>query len=648
MALECPQKLFYSSNPDYFNKNEDNDFLQSLAEGGYQVGELAKVMYPKGIEVTADSTEEQIEETRQLLQQQKNIILFEGSIQHENFLVRVDIIDKKGDTMRLIEVKSKSYNALDENYFLNTKGGFNTEILPYLRDIAYQTFVARLAYPDVRITPFLMLPDKAKTATVDGLNQMFPIKRISNGEKRIVVERRAGLKLEDIGEPILTEVNVSEFVDQIIEGILEAPGTVASFSDAVHAWAKSYASAQPIHTPLHSKCKKCEFRGTPGTQLKSGLHECWERETHLSQQELNQPLILDVWDGRKTKNWLAGRKYLMSQLTQEDIDLKPGKDIMSRTDRQWMQISGEGLASNGLYFNRDYVANEMAQWKFPLNLIDFETSRTVLPFHKHRNPLELVAFQFSHHILHEDGSLEHAGEFLATEPGYHPNIDFLRALRDSVESNDGTVLTWSPYENSVLNELARQLTNRGDAPDDAADLIRFAHSLTYIKEGNKVVQAGGRLMYDLCKLSAKVFFHKYAKGSNSIKKVLPAMLRSSKFLKDKYSQPIYGGGRANSKNYKDPIAWWHAGPDGNPIDPYYLLPPVFNDMDIPDDEDEDAKVAQGGAAIMAYARLQFEHISDQTRNAWRTALLKYCELDTVAMAMVVEGWQDWVKNGTDQ
>jgi len=43
-GLECPTKLYYSKNSEYQNNQLDDPFLESLAEGGYQVGELAKFL----------------------------------------------------------------------------------------------------------------------------------------------------------------------------------------------------------------------------------------------------------------------------------------------------------------------------------------------------------------------------------------------------------------------------------------------------------------------------------------------------------------------------------------------------------------------------------------------------------------------------
>ena len=44
-ALTCPARLNYFKNERYPNQDATDEFLQSLAEGGFQVGELAKVYY---------------------------------------------------------------------------------------------------------------------------------------------------------------------------------------------------------------------------------------------------------------------------------------------------------------------------------------------------------------------------------------------------------------------------------------------------------------------------------------------------------------------------------------------------------------------------------------------------------------------------
>jgi hypothetical protein len=43
--------------------------------------------------------------------------------------------------------------------------------------------------------------------------------------------------------------------------------------------------------------------------------------------------------------------------------------------------------------------------------------------------------------------------------------------------------------------------------------------------------------------------------------------------------------------------------------------------------------------MVAYAKCQFADISNREVNAIRAALLKYCELDTLAMVMLWETWK---------
>ena len=53
---------------------------------------------------------------------------------------------------------------------------------------------------------------------------------------------------------------------------------------------------------------------------------------------------------------------------------------------------------------------------------------------------------------------------------------------------------------------------------------------------------------------------------------------------------------------------------------------------------DDEAIRDGGAAMMAYAKCQFTEISTEKIASLRAALLKYCELDTLAMVM---RWQTW-------
>lgn len=54
-------------------------------------------------------------------------------------------------------------------------------------------------------------------------------------------------------------------------------------------------------------------------------------------------------------------------------------------------------------------------------------------------------------------------------------------------------------------------------------------------------------------------------------------------------------------------------------------------------DDEDGSAKEGGLAITAYNYTQFQSLSEQERKGIESALLRYCELDTLAMVMPVQG-----------
>jgi hypothetical protein len=70
-----------------------------------------------------------------------------------------------------------------------------------------------------------------------------------------------------------------------------------------------------------------------------------------------------------------------------------------------------------------------------------------------------------------------------------------------------------------------------------------------------------------------------------------------------------------------------------------MLPPIFegwSDLEILDNLSDIENIADGGAALTAYSKLQFQDMSEKEREEITQGLLKYCELDTLAMVMIYE------------
>lgn len=638
LALECPTKLFYTGKArQYANKKLDDEFLAALAEGGFQVGELAKVMHPDGVEVTAAGNGEALTQTRELLLQH-TVTLYEAAISHGPFLVRVDILRKVGDDVDLIEVKAKSFDSRDPFAFKGKRGGWAKDMLPYLQDVAFQRFVLAQAHPGWRIRSHLMMADTSKVSTVAGLNQCFKIQRGDNGRQRVVV--RPGTSHESIGVPILTAVNVDAHVDELLAIPLSAPGVTGPFADVAAHWAAFYADDRKVPSVIGAHCAKCEFRTNAGEPLASGFHECWLDAKGWSRADVDAGTVLDIWNFKKKEALIEQGVLRLPDVTKEHLGYKEGDDGLSTSQRHWMQVSGQWPGGGEFFIDRERMRAEMATWDYPLHFIDFETARVAIPFYVGQRPYANIAFQFSHHRVDRDGTVTHASDYLSLARGVSPNYTFTRKLKKAV-GDKGTIFMWTAHENTTLRAILEELEHDPEPPPDAGALIEFLESVT--RETG--VREGARAMYDLCDLAKKSFFHPATKGSSSLKKVLPAVMASSHYLQERYGRPLYGAvGGIESKNFKD-WQWWQAV-DGVPANPYSLLPPVFDDLprEALDslDADEDMHLAEGGAATTAWARIQFEETDGLEVDRVAAALLRYCELDTLAMVMVYEAWREWV------
>lgn len=633
IGLQCPRKLYYQTHPDvYQNERIEDPFIQALAEGGFQVGALAKVYHPEGVDLSALYPDEALIKTIELLNQKK-VTIFEATFIHENLLVRVDVLRKNGNNVDLLEVKAKSYDFKKDSFFdKKTQKYLNSKWEKYLCDVAYQTYICRKARRDLSFKPFLYLTDKNSIATVDGLNQRFMLDHL-NG--KIKVQTKPDTNMNTIGQKILIEVDASIAVDFILGNNFEDTKKQnwwdkLPFEKKIQDLATGLKNDQKLNPRLDSKCKKCEFRCSPTPPLKSGFKECWS--TKVKNDELDEPFVFDVWRYSAKPNPSPNAvRILMKELTQDDFVIKhKNKRGLNLQARQWIQV--KSFITNEKYFDKENIKKEIESWRYPLHFIDFETSRAALPFNKNRKPYEQIAFQFSHHIIYENGKIEHFGQYIDDISGNFPNFEFVRNLKNQLDQDHGTIFRYSNHENTVLCEILKQLQDSSE-PDKNV-LISWIKTIT-----KKEKQwSGSRSMIDLCELIISYFYHPLMKGSNSLKYVLPAILHDSIYLQEKYKLPIYGSiNGIQSLNFKNWAVIQYDN-DRNVKDPYQLLPKLFDDiqneeLDTLFEEDE---IIHGGAAMTAYSKMQFSEMTEYERQQLRSGLLKYCELDTFAMVLLCE------------
>ncbi len=688
-ALTCRRKLVYAIQPEIYppcREKVDDPIIRRLSEEGERFGKYCQSLFPHGVEINPihvtneniDGVSRKSEQfvgdrvalTRRALLEElevdnQRVTIFEGAVTSGNFYVQPDILDKIVDEnqhasnkycssdprieLRVIEVKSKSWDSrhsIDSKMWNANKKSIKANHLPNLLDVAFQTMVVRSAFPQFRVTSWLMMPDKAKVWKAPSSDE-----RIKTDTPPTVADTQCLIK-----ESVAILLNVDELVEKALTTNVTYPGSEKgnTFQRVVEKWAQDMngedlSNDKFKHIPIGANCGSCEYRlNDDDIDSTSGFDVCWTKATGLSKEKLrSHPLVIDLFDTpkRTINNLISQKKYLLSNLEASDfqpqnenekkrskLKVEQSDEKISGPQRQWYQVLTARNATNTstpqYILREESMEREMASWEYPLHFIDFETISPAIPYYSGVPPYSVAAFQFSHHkmIRNYDGSLEvhHTTEFLHTENGLNPNENFMKALFHAVgdvSTNGGTVFRWSAHENTVLSSLLA-------SPEISSSLSVEEHAAL-----TALLQNGSHAMIDLCKLAQDYFYVDGSGGSSSIKKLLTPTMNASTKLRDIYGKPSYNG-----KNFKE-FQWFRRDLSGNVVDPYELLLQQENDTR----RNENNRVAHGIAAAAAFHELQRNNDMDASeRKKLESSLLRYCELDTLAMVMIVQAWQGFL------
>lgn len=150
---------------------------------------------------------------------------------------------------------------------------------------------------------------------------------------------------------------------------------------------------------------------------------------------------------------------------------------------------------------RETIKEVLNKLVFPLYFFDYEGYSSAIPRFSGFGAYEQVPFQYSLHILHEDGEMEHK-EFLITEPAKDLTLPLIERMREDI-GDIGSVISWyKSYESQRNNKLAEL------HPD-------HAHFLESLNDR----------MFDLMTIfSENLYVDARFKGSASIKNVLPVLV----------------------------------------------------------------------------------------------------------------------------
>jgi len=264
-------------------------------------------------------------------------------------------------------------------------------------------------------------------------------------------------------EKLLKIVDVSELVDEIL------PATKARITSAIN-----YLETEPDKS----------LAGYCGDKLKCAFIQHFHTD-------LPEYTIFDISNFKPAK--LDG---LLEMGILAMVDIPDDFELTARQRRQVEIVkSGERHASAG------EIREMIGALRYPLYFLDYETANPAIPVYEGHKPFQVIVFQFSIHVLAEDGEELRHGEFLSDGKA-EPTAELLQAMRELIEEEGGTVVVWSSFENTSNKNMSAR------CPEFAG----------YLDSVNKRT-------FDLMGVFSKGhYIDAKFRGSYSIKNVLPVLL----------------------------------------------------------------------------------------------------------------------------
>lgn len=213
-------------------------------------------------------------------------------------------------------------------------------------------------------------------------------------------------------------------------------------------------------------------------------------------------------------HYLPGSKHVVGQLIElgvETIDEIPAGTKLSPVQRR---------VKENVEWVSEKLGSVLKAVQYPVHHLDFETIMLPVPRFSETRPYQALPVQWSNHIEQATGELRHE-EFLHKDV-IDPRNVLAEALLESL-GDRGSICVYSPYEKSVIEQLAEALPS-----------LRTA------------LQALVKRIWDLHPIVRDYYYHPHFDGSYSLKEVLPALVPSLAYD----DLAIKEGGHAASEYYR--------------------------------------------------------------------------------------------------
>ena len=305
------------------------------------------------------------------------------------------------------------------------------------------------------------------------------------------------------------------------------------------------------------------------------------------QHGVPKPSVFDIYGGKGRGGFTFAKKlacYQAGQLSFEDLR------SLSIGNIQNMQI--EAALTGREFINPAGIRSFLDKLSYPLYFLDFETIQDVIPHYDGAKPYQQITFQYSLHIKESETASYTHKEFLSPNDGSDPRRSLAEQLCKDIPKDVCTLAYNKMFECGRIKELADLY------PDLSDHLLNIREHIVDLidpfRAGDYYVPAMG--------------------GSFSIKSVLPALFpKDPKLDYHNLSELCQNGGDAMT------------------------IFPKLTEMQkrLPK---LGIQVMKDGKLVLSDSLMKLSDLCAILNeiNAGREALLRYCELDTLAMVKV---WQ---------
>lgn len=238
-------------------------------------------------------------------------------------------------------------------------------------------------------------------------------------------------------------------------------------------------------------------------------------------RKLPKPNVFDL-SGMQTRTKF--KKYDEGRISFEDL-------VNAGINKKYREQIDFELNNREPKIKKEAIIELLNSLKYPLYFIDYEAYNPAIPEFEGTKPYQQIPFQYSLHIIKEDGApLEHK-EFLA-EP---EDESIIRTFAESMIkdlSEDGSVIVYNRvFEESLVNKKIAEMY-----PDLREEIERI----------------NGNIVDLMVPFRNRNYYTKEMQGSYSIKKVLPALFPEDPELDYSNLELIHQGEEASNafKNLK--------------------------------------------------------------------------------------------------